>query len=275
LTGTPIQNSLGDLGALVKFLRVPLLEATTSFRHYIIHPIESGDRSGFSNLRLLLNSICLRRTNDILQLPKPTTLLRRLRLSSAEDEEYANIGETYRREIDKAVSGHKTAEAYCGILQAILRLRLFCNHGTYEKPLQDRNGGLPSDPDEAITLLQQSDDAICAYCSCDISSIGDQNDPESGTLTACSHILCADCVSQYMADLEKTRQGSKTQCPLCYSVTDQNFLTPKEGKRGRPKRTFSQGSPGILNSFDPDRGYSSKLSSLVEDIKDHLHKDKR
>lgn len=222
-----------------------------------------------------MNSICLRRTNDILQLPKPTTLPRRLQLSCAEDEEYANIGETYRREIDKAVSGHKTAEAYCGILQAILRLRLFCNHGTYEKPSQDRNGGFPSDPDEAITLLQQSDEAICAYCSCDISSIGDQNDPGSGILTACSHILCADCVSQYIADLEKSRQGNKSQCPLCYLVTDQNFLTQKEGKRGRLKRTSSPGSAGVSNSFNPDRGYSSKLSALVEDIKEHLHKDKR
>jgi SWI/SNF-related matrix-associated actin-dependent regulator of chromatin subfamily A3 len=270
LTGTPIQNSLTDLGALVKFLRVPLLETTAAFRYYIAHPIESEDRGDFSNLRSLLNSICLRRTNDILELPKPVTLLHQLELSRVEDEEYANIGETYRQEIGKAFSGHKTSEAYCGILRAILHLRLLCNHGTYNASSQDYNGELPPDPDEAITLLQQSDSAICAYCSCDITSIGKHDDPESGTLTVCSHILCGDCVPQYKVDLDKLKQGNKAQCPLCYALISQNFLA-LEGK-GRIKGCSS---PGSLDSFDFSEGYSSKLSTLLEDVENHLHKDKR
>src|SRR2546421_4056904 len=70
LTGTPIQNSLEDLGALIKFLQVPLLDTTPAFRYYIVSPIESGHPTGFLGFRLLLKSLCLRRTNDVLGFPQ-------------------------------------------------------------------------------------------------------------------------------------------------------------------------------------------------------------
>jgi SWI/SNF-related matrix-associated actin-dependent regulator of chromatin subfamily A3 len=92
--------------------------------------------------------------NELLQLSEPVTCLQRPNLASAEDDAYAHMGEIYRQEIDRAVSGCKTVEAYNGILQALLRFRLLCNHGTYEHHSREYGATSSSDPEEALTLLQ-------------------------------------------------------------------------------------------------------------------------
>lgn len=275
LTGTPIQNSLCDLGALIKFLRVPQLETTGAFRYYIINPIESNDRTGFENLRHLLEFICLRRTSDILGLPKPTTNTYFLELSAIESEEYSSVGETCRQEIDKAVSGRHHSKAYSGILQAILALRLLCNHGTHGDFFQSLDGSLPSDPDEAISLLQQSDNAVCTYCSCDVASVGEPNDLSSGVLTVCSHIFCADCLPQYKSDLDKVREGAKAQCPVCNRMIGRSFLVAKAVRNVQLKpESSSSRLPAPLIRYDISSGISTKISSLIQDIECHLHTDK-
>src|SRR4051812_1690409 len=70
LTGTPIHNTLYDLGSLVNFLRISQLESKAAFRKHIVNPIRENQAGGIARLQLLLKSICLRRTTDCLQLPE-------------------------------------------------------------------------------------------------------------------------------------------------------------------------------------------------------------
>jgi SWI/SNF-related matrix-associated actin-dependent regulator of chromatin subfamily A3 len=195
-------------------------------------------------------------------------------LSIAEDAAYANIGEMYRQEIDRAVSGCKTVEAYNGILQALLRLRLLSNHGTYERSLQEYDITLSPDPEEALETLQQSDNTSCAYCSCDTIVIGKLNDPQSAKFTVCSHPLCGECLPQYEADLKEVRVGEKAQCPLCENVIIGSFLASKE-KGGHKKAIRSPDSPASLDSFNINCGYSTKLSTLLQDVDTQDKSDKR
>jgi len=182
-------------------------------------------------------------------------------LASAEDDAYAHIREIYRQEIDRAVSGCKTVEAYNGTLQALLRLRL-CNHGTYEHHSREYGATLSSDPAEALTLLQQSDNASCAYCSCDVAVVGEPNNPQLVEFTVCSHLLCNECLPQYEADLKETKVVKEAQCQLCENVIVGSSLVSKE-KSGRKNAARSPSSPASPDPFDVNGGHSTKLLAAL------------
>ncbi|KAM0793314.1 hypothetical protein ACM66B_000772 [Microbotryomycetes sp. NB124-2] len=80
LTGTPLVNSASDLMSLLTFLQMckPLDEPAMA-KELIVKPLARGDSTGAHLLRLVMSSICLRRTKEmrdpatdqpILQLPK-------------------------------------------------------------------------------------------------------------------------------------------------------------------------------------------------------------
>jgi SWI/SNF-related matrix-associated actin-dependent regulator of chromatin subfamily A3 len=184
-----------------------------------------------------------------------------------------HIGGMYRKEVDRAVSGFKSVEAYNGILQALLRLRLLCNQGTFEHYSQEYGNALLPDPEETLTLLQLNDDACCTYCSCDVAVIGGPNSILSAVITVCSHLLCSECLPQYEAELKETKVGNKAQCPLCESTIFGSFLATKE-QSGIKAASRSPASSARHYSFDINHGYSTKLSALLQDVESQPGSDK-
>ena len=263
MTGTPVQNSLLDLGALLHFLRVSLLHKASAFRDHVVKPIEAGDGIGFKNLRNILKSICLRRTKDLLHLPEPEKITYELELSPVEREMYRSIGESSKQVIDDVVSGRKNMEAYNGILQAIMQLRLLCNHGTFEEVFQrTRDAGMP-DPDEALALLEEKDDAICTVCSSDVTSVNDHG-LNAGRFTTCSHLLCNVCFAQYEEDLERQVIEETSYCPICQA--------PITEARGTMRHEIQ---PNIVSPDALNVGLSTKLFKLLEDVNRFRHSSKR
>lgn len=200
LTGTPIQNSINDLGALASFLRLPILENPTTFHKFIASPSTYGIRKRFQNLRLLLGSICLRRTRELLGLPDPKPQLRRLEFSPSERDKYDEIQIQCRQEIDKAVSGHGNAKLNSTVLESLLRLRLFCNNGA---PRPDTGSVSPVrglDPDEILSYLQQIGETGCIYCPQTIYTISDSPNTGGGhVIPGCLHLVCSTCMSEFRA----------------------------------------------------------------------------
>lgn len=70
VTGTPVQNRLDDLGALIKFLRIKPFDEKRGFAQYILAPCKNADPEILPKLRLLVDSITLRRLKDRIDLPK-------------------------------------------------------------------------------------------------------------------------------------------------------------------------------------------------------------
>jgi SWI/SNF-related matrix-associated actin-dependent regulator of chromatin subfamily A3 len=97
-----------------------------------VKPIESGKPDGLDNLYTLLKLICLRRTNKILDFPSPEEINYELELLSEEKEMYYNISESSKKTVDDIISGRQAIEGYSGIFQTIIRLRLLCNHSTFD-----------------------------------------------------------------------------------------------------------------------------------------------
>merc|ERR550534_1013624 len=65
LTGTPIQNTVEDLYALSRFLRLEPFDDYQWFNRTIVRPLKSRYPVGFERLQVLIRSWCLRRTKDM------------------------------------------------------------------------------------------------------------------------------------------------------------------------------------------------------------------
>ncbi|KAK4220735.1 SNF2 family N-terminal domain-containing protein [Podospora fimiseda] len=225
LSGTPIQNSLDDLGSLVRFLLVPVLDNPATFRKHIFSEQASTEstaqaKDSYPNLRQLLGAICLRRNMTALPNMTYKTTNNFLEFTSSEREQYVSLGLTLERLMDIAIkqqiskNNTKTAGSaahHIKVMEAFLRLRMFCNNGMEESV----NAGVLSQtgqPDEILSLLQQSGENKCAQCTCDVLSINGPEDSDSGYLTRCFRLLCHDCSVKYKAAF---RQTSRLTCTLC------------------------------------------------------------
>ncbi|KAK8133073.1 P-loop containing nucleoside triphosphate hydrolase [Apiospora kogelbergensis] len=254
LTGTPIQNTLDDLGALVSFLKVPILEKAPTFRKLITNPINSDSRYRFKNLQALLRTVCLRRTRELLNLPEPKSEERKLPLSPSELRDYRDLLIQGRLEIDMAVSQRGKTNVKSAFLESLLKLRLFCNNGRTNAMMHCGPTGLPTDPTEALGYLEQHDQNICAYCSGVVYFISENAGSDGGTfISGCSHLICHNCFQLYR----------KEPCPTC------------AGQHGLASETTLPSSEmhieALSNDEDTETGrtvpYPSKLLALLSDVR--------
>lgn len=263
LTGTPIQNRLEDLGALVSFLRIPYLESVAWFRSNIVASVECGCKDGVTKLRSLLKCICIRRKKDVLQLQEPIEQTVVLHLTAQERSQYQSIAIEQRRAIEHAVSNISTRKASAGLCQAILRLRLSCNHGFATKScgssFKSRDSS-PLDMDEKFSFAEQTDRGECASCKQTIESFGDHEDPCSGQYTDCDHLICFGCVDQENK-LNGDGKFAQFACPVCGTAT-----SPKNPGHTKPSNMTSENSAIRPNT---------KLKALLDDLQANQYTEKR
>ncbi|KAF5860074.1 hypothetical protein ETB97_002035 [Aspergillus alliaceus] len=71
LSGTPIQNSLTNLGSLLAFIQLKPFHDPRNFGHWIANPFGAREtkRKAIERLTLLLEAICLRQTIEMVDLP--------------------------------------------------------------------------------------------------------------------------------------------------------------------------------------------------------------
>lgn len=80
LTGTPLQNHADDAQPLFAFLRAQPLDEWSVWTRAVGRPIRDGDEAGLALLRLVLRSVSLRRTKEILagQIPEKVVEIHRI-----------------------------------------------------------------------------------------------------------------------------------------------------------------------------------------------------
>ncbi|KAG0252829.1 hypothetical protein BG011_006717 [Mortierella polycephala] len=197
LTGTPIQNKLDDLYALVKFLGMQPFSEKAHWVHYIAKPIKVANPIGIQRLQTLMKVITLRRTKTqmvdgkpLLELPSRTDHMRILELSLNERHMYQRMESSAKQTVDKIVQENKIMKNYAHILQAILKLRQICAHFALVKNMNDdldTSGEFNLAKASAIlTLLQDSGNDQCNHCF--------NASTPTPIVTRCEHIFCPDCV---------------------------------------------------------------------------------
>jgi SWI/SNF-related matrix-associated actin-dependent regulator of chromatin subfamily A3 len=259
LTGTPIQNSLEDLASLVTFIRAIPLDNLVNFRKHIVSPLLKGTRQGLENIRLLLDSICLRRTKKLLNLPDTVDCEQLVEFSTPERLQYNETQEEMLNAIKQQDCHARNVKGYFGVFQLQLQLRRLCNHGTFQKPTGQAAGDILFDPEEALALLQKKADAKCTYYSIEVTGVNAIEEQISGRFTVCGHLLCSECLPRYEKSVRNEKGG--LQCSLCLRKLPADYLaTNEDGSH------VLEGNSTSTEPYFRHIGLSSKISSLTSDI---------
>lgn len=123
LSGTPIENHLGELWSLFQFLNPGLLGSKEQFAQRFANPIEKGDAQARAVLKRLLQPFVLRRTKTqvLSELPSRTEITLAVALSQDERHLY----EAMRQEAVAQLAQADNSQAI-QVLAEIMRLRRFC-----------------------------------------------------------------------------------------------------------------------------------------------------
>ena len=209
LTGTPVQNKLDDVYALLKFLRLEPFDEKAVWTEYIGSPVKYGQALGVARLQSIMRCITLRRTKEskahdgqkILTLPPRRDELRYLKFDEHEQAIYDQFFTESKAEFNELSNKNEVMKNYVGILQKILRLRQICDH--YELVMNKGLGFIGDiqsadapnweelvkaiskegiDPSRAVavfTLLREAGTAQCVECGYELGIPADDTAGEA------------------------------------------------------------------------------------------------
>jgi SNF2 family DNA or RNA helicase len=299
VTGTPVQNRLEDLGALMTFLRIKPFDERGGFAQYIMAPFKMCDPEILPKLRLLVDSITLRRLKDRIDLPPRHDKLVKLDFSDEERALYEIFAKNASDRV-KVIVGQREkslgGKSYVHILQSILRLRLICAHGKDllgEEDLKVMNGlskdsaiDLDSDDDDdqpsltprqaydMYNLMKETNADVCLFCTRKIGpneaveSDAEPKDEIIGHMTPCYHILCTGCIDKYKGIVEELAQGqSQAFCPICNQHIKLSYFALRQGgveddEDSRMKTKSGKHTKEIMSYSGPH----TKTKALIHDL---------
>ena len=129
LSGTPLENHLGELWALFDFLMPGVLGDERQFKRVFRNPIErEGDSARGDSLRRRVAPFLLRRTKELVasELPPKTEILREVPLARDQRDLYETLRLALHQKVREEVARRGLAQSGIVILDALLKLRQVC-----------------------------------------------------------------------------------------------------------------------------------------------------
>eukprot|EP00897_Mesotaenium_endlicherianum_P004514 jgi/Mesen1/4090/ME000214S03273 len=251
LTGTPIQNKVEDMFALLHFIGVEPWSNWGWWHKLIQRPHEEGDQRSLKLLQAILKPLMLRRTKDstdargqrILELPPADSAVIYTHFSDAEQDFYNALHHK-----------NKVLHNYASIMEMLLRMRQCCDHpflvqsrgdttkysdmgkladaivkGNTNRRLQAaaaceagaRAGGDMRPTDAFLRqAIEDWNKGLLKECHICLDAM------EDAVFTLCAHVFCRECL---LASLGPSSRGL---CPHCRQLVDkQDLLTaPKDNR---------------------------------------------
>lgn len=131
LSGTPMENHLGELWSLMRFLMPGFLGDEKTFNSTIRRPIErdrSTDAQKALNRRVA--PLILRRTKDQVatELPAKTEIVHHIDLTKKQTDLYESVRAAMDKRVRDAIAAKGLAKSHIIVLDALLKLRQICCH---------------------------------------------------------------------------------------------------------------------------------------------------
>jgi SNF2 family DNA or RNA helicase len=299
VTGTPVQNRLEDLGALFNFIKLAPFDNAPGFNQYILSPFKNADPEVVPKLQLLVSTVTIRRTKEIIKAEVPAKLDYVVRLQFSKDEQQLHdwFEKDTQRKVLAVTQGEKMGgRSYASILTAILNLRLICAHGrsllsddalkttdgmTYDQPMEIEEEGGQDLPQltrqqayEMLGLLGTTDADDCLYCTgkkslldVDSEDSDDEDGPVNDTIgymTTCYHLVCA----KHMKNL---KEACLVRCHVCDDVNRPSALELKRSDYNNylEERERMKKDPKLAKKMGSYTGPHTKTQALLKDLDEH------
>ncbi len=160
LSGTPIENHLGELWSLFDFLMPGLLGDAESFRETFRTPIEKNKNQQRADaLSSKVGPLILRRTKDQVatELPPKTEIPHIIDLGEDEKDLYETVRSTMDKHVRRALAAKTGQQAQIMFLDALLKLRQICCHSKLiESKIQNSNNSRTSAKFNHLTNLLET-----------------------------------------------------------------------------------------------------------------------
>ncbi len=166
MTGTPVENRLSELWAIMQVVNPGLMGPMTSFKERFAIPIErDGDEAAAARLQRLTGPFVLRRLKTdrrvIQDLPDKIEITERCPLSREQASLYQAVVEDLLRRAEEAEGQQRRGLVLAGIMQ----LKQICNHPAHflkdRSALRGRSGKLQRVEELLEELLAAGDRALC------------------------------------------------------------------------------------------------------------------
>jgi hypothetical protein len=129
LSGTPLENHMGELWSLIDFVCPGLLGSEKEFREHYRNPIEKRQEAVMAeHLARRVRPFILRRTKQQVakELPDKTETHLRVRLTGVQADLYETVRATMDSKLREAIEKQGLARSQIMVLDALLKLRQVC-----------------------------------------------------------------------------------------------------------------------------------------------------
>lgn len=239
LTGTPVQNSLDDYGALLSFLHVGGLRDKRAFDRLITTPVEKNQRGSLERLRDLVLGTSLRRTlahsSKTLGLQDRVEEVELVDLSHDDGELYRFFQQLSSSIASDSVKGKEKGKGKGGkgsgagvgkgddnILSLINFLRRICNYGERMLSVPALDAWRARDADAAGLQMRQPPRRNCAMCE----ALLQQSATVADSLP-CGHEVCSACF--LTRDDADDKTPGADECRSCQIPSRSELGTPWSG----------------------------------------------
>ncbi|KAL6906931.1 SNF2 family N-terminal domain-containing protein [Trichoderma evansii] len=230
VTGTPIQNKLSDLTALLKFLRVYPYANEDKFNTDISHLWKIGKvEEAEKRLKRLADCILLRRPKTVIQLPPRHDSQQFVELSSEERKLYQTAKMQIISHVTQALSVDgelNRKHSYANMLQRIEAMRMICNLGVYYKMrynLEEYNEQTSQQWNEEaaqrmFNLYREINSIRCRLCFSTADSTENTFYEErlsvKSLFSQCLEFICSSCISVHTEPVALLSCIHANSCPI-------------------------------------------------------------